>query len=164
MNALWLDGWTVLDRVETRKETTITAEYAVAPEACPKCGVVGRLYRHGAEVVEYRDAPAFGKRLVIAAKVKRFRCRECGATSMQPLPDMHPSRRMTRRCADHLIEQCRKRNYAEMSRETGVDESVIRALCNEAYEVSRAKARAGLAALSGFAVEVLESVDGVPVQ
>ncbi len=141
MNALWLPDWSEISREETGPATKILAEYGVLPEACPKCGVVGRLYRHGEKVVEYRDAPAFGRRLTLAVKVKRLRCMDCGATSMQPLPDMHPVRQITRRCADHLIEQCRTRNYAEMSRETGVDESVIRSLCNEAYETVKAARR-----------------------
>ncbi len=134
MNALWLDNWTIVDRETTKTSTTITATYAVVPDSCPKCGVVDRLYKHGEKVVEYRDAPAFGKRLTIAVKVKRFRCRDCGAVINQPLPDMPPNRQMTLRCAEHLKAQCLTRTYAEMSRETGVDESVIRSLCKEGYE------------------------------
>ena len=105
MNALWLENWTIVDRETTKTSTRITATYAVIPDSCPKCGVVDRLYKHGERIVEYRDAPAYGKRMTIAVKVKRFRCRDCGATTMQPLPDMHPTRQMTLRCAEHMVEQ-----------------------------------------------------------
>ena len=134
MNALCLDDWIVTKQNVEGQIRTFQAEFGVMPDACPKCGVVGRLYKHGAKEIEYKDTPAFGKKVVIVATVKRFKCRECGATFMQHLPDIQPGREMTRRCAEHLIEQCRKRTYAEMSRETGVDESVIRALCNAEYE------------------------------
>ncbi len=134
MNALCLDDWIVTKQNVEGQIRTFQAEFGVMPDACPKCGVVGRLYKHGAKEIEYKDTPAFGKKVVIVATVKRFKCRECGATFMQPLPDIQPGREMTRRCAEHLIEQCRERTYAEMSRETGVDESVIRALCNAEYE------------------------------
>ena len=150
MNALWLDNWTIVDRETTKTSTTITATYAVVPDSCPKCGVIDRLYKHGEKVVEYRDAPAYGKRVTIAVKVKRFRCRECGAVINQPLPDMHPNRQMTLRCAEHLQEQCLTRNYAEMSRETGVDESVIRSLCNEGYEKLKAIRRPIAPAILGI--------------
>lgn len=137
MNALWLKDWTVLAMQKAGKAMSVEAEYDILPESCPLCGVVARLYKHGTKVVPYKDAPAFGKPLVVNVKVKRFRCRECGGTFMQPLPDMHPTRQVTRRLADHLIEQCNSRNYAEMSRETGVDESVVRAICNEEYRKMR---------------------------
>jgi len=137
VNALWLKDWTVLAMQKAGKAMSVEAEYDVLPESCPLCGVVGRLYKHGAKIVPYKEAPAFGQPVVVHVKVKRFRCRECSGTFMQPLPDMHPTRQITNRLAEHLIEQCNTRNYAEMSRETGVDESVIRAVCNEEYRKMR---------------------------
>lgn len=134
MNALCLEDWTVIRHDVEGQTRRFSASYDAVPDSCLKCGVVGRLYRHGNKEIEYRDTPAFGKKVVIVADVKRFRCRECGATSMQKLPDMHHERQMTQRCAEYLIQQCRTRTYAEMSRETGVEESVIRALCNAEYD------------------------------
>ena len=132
-NCLWLPGWLTEEPVIENKVATVVAEYTVLPNHCPHCGVIGRLYRHGVESVIYRDIPGFGNQTVIKAAVKRFQCRECRKTFMQPLPHMHPTRQLTNRCVDHLREQCLRRNYAEMSRETGVDESVIRFLCNQQY-------------------------------
>lgn len=117
MNALWLKDWTVLAMQKAGKAMSVEAEYDVLPESCPLCGVVGRLYKHGAKIVPYKEAPAFGQPVVVHVKVKRFRCRECSGTFMQPLPDMHPTRQITNRLAEHLIEQCNTRNYAEMSRQ-----------------------------------------------
>lgn len=138
MNALCLEDWTVIRHDVEGQTRRFSATYDAVPDSCLKCGVVGRLYRHGNKEIEYRDTPAFGKKVVIVADVKRFKCRDCGATFMQPLPDMQSDRQMTRRCAEHLIEQCRERTYAEMSRETGVDESVIRSVCNAEYKTMQA--------------------------
>ena len=134
MNAIWLPDWTVTELRTSGQIVTAEAKYGLIPEACPRCGVVGRLYGHGSKQVVYRDAPAFGKQLVLNVEVKRFKCRDCGVTSMQPLPDMHPQRQLTKRCVEHVLEQCLSRKYAEVARETGVDESVVRAVCNEEYE------------------------------
>jgi len=132
-NYLWLPGWRTEEPIIEDKVVTIPAEYTVLPDHCPHCGVVGRLYSHGPRDIEYRDIPSFAKQTVIRVSVKRFRCRECSKTSTQPLPHMHPTRQLTNRVVDHLREQCLRRNYAAMSRETGIDESVIRAICNEQY-------------------------------
>lgn len=103
MNALCLEDWTVLRHDVEGQTRRFLATYDVVPDSCLKCGVVGRLYKHGVKQIEYRDTPAFGKKVVIVADVKRFKCRDCGATFMQPLPDMQPDRQMTRRCAELAI-------------------------------------------------------------
>lgn len=133
MNPLMLPDWDVSAVTETETAFVYKAKYKVEPEACPKCGVVGGFYRHGHKAVTYKDAPAFTKKTVINAEVKRYACRECGSTFMQPLPAMHPSRQLTLRSVKYLREQCLRRQYAELARDTGIDESVVRAVCNDEY-------------------------------
>ncbi|KON62592.1 transposase [Komagataeibacter europaeus] len=58
---------------------------------------------------------------------------------MQPLPDMDPQRRMTRRCVDHIREQGLIRPYAHLAREIGLDEKTIRDICNEEIEALLAR-------------------------
>lgn len=87
-HALWLEGWLVTATTETKDARIAEAVYAPLPSTCLKCGSVDRLYRHGVKSVDYVDTPSAGKRLIIRAQVKRFRCRDCFETSMQPLPDM----------------------------------------------------------------------------
>jgi hypothetical protein len=60
-NCLGLPGWLTEEPVFEENKATVVAEYTVLPEHCPKCGCVDRIYRHGSERVEYKDAPAFGK-------------------------------------------------------------------------------------------------------
>lgn len=131
-NALMLQGWDVTGIKVVGNVQEATATYNSLLDACPKCGSVGRLYRHGAKTIDYRDAPAFGKQFVIRCRVQRWRCRDCGETSMQPLPDMDVKRRMTRRCVEYIEQQGVPQTYAALARHVGVDEKTIRNICNEA--------------------------------
>src|SRR6185437_10708275 len=134
MNALFLENWTVTGNHRPRGHLVVSARYNIIPEACPKCGVVGRLYRHGSKKVAYRDAPAFGRRLVIEADVLRFRCRDCEKTSMQPLPDVDPRRQMTRRCVEWIEHEGIRRPYAQIAAEIEIDDKTVRDICNESFE------------------------------
>lgn len=134
VNALYLDNWTV-EMVDRSKEGyRLVARYDVEPDHCPKCGSTRQPYRHGPRAIDYVDAPVHGQRTIVAVDVQRYRCRDCSGTFMQPLPDMDPHRRMTRRCADHIREQGLIRPYAHLAREIGLDEKTIRDICNEEIE------------------------------
>lgn len=133
-NGLWLDGWDVREMRIVGDVREAKANCQSLLDTCPKCGCVGRLYRHGTKTIEYRDAPAFGKQVVIIAEVQRYRCRECNATSMQPLPDMDSRRQMTKRCVRYIEEQGVPQTYAALARHIGCDEKTIRNICNEAME------------------------------
>ena len=134
MNALMMDGWDVTGFKITGEVRETTACYHSLLEICPKCGSVGRLYRHGIKEIEYRDAPAFGKQTVICCRVQRFRCRDCSETCMQPLPDIDTQRRMTKRCVAYIQEQGTMRTYADIARTIGCDEKTVRNICNSAFE------------------------------
>jgi transposase len=126
-NALRLPDWEIIAVEERGDVVEVTARYLPFPDACPKCGVVGRLYRHGTAPVEYHDLP-YGKRTLIHAEVQRIRCRECLVTSMQPLPHMDERRRMTKRCIAHIEQQTIHRTFADVGRTFALDEKTIRAI------------------------------------
>lgn len=134
INALMLQGWDVTGVKVVGNVQEATATYNSLLDTCPKCGSVGRLYRHGIKTIEYRDAPAFGKQFVIVCRVQRYRCRDCNETSMQPRPDMDTRRRMTKRCVDYIEHQGSIRTYADIARTIGIDEKTVRNICNEAFE------------------------------
>lgn len=133
-HALMLHGWDVTGVKVVGNVQEATATYNSLLDSCPKCGSVGRLYRHGVKAIDYRDAPAFGKQFVIRCQVQRWRCRECNETSMQPLPDMDTRRRMTKRCVEFIEQQGAHRTYADIARTIGVDEKTVRNICNEKFE------------------------------
>lgn len=140
-NGIWLPGWRTLSTKDQGAARVATAEYIVTPSHCRKCGVQERLYAHGTKTVEYRDTPAWGRQFIIRAIVKRFRCRECLDTFMQPLPDIDTKRHMTKRCVEYIEQQGVAATYAELARAIGVDEKTIRNICNERFERDMAERR-----------------------
>lgn len=97
-----LPGWKTLGKHTEGGDEVIEAEYTTHPEACQRCGVIGRLYRHGTKTVTYRDTPNRTGPAVIQVKVQRYRCRDCSETFLQPLGGIEEARRMTTRCADYI--------------------------------------------------------------
>ncbi len=134
-NALMLVGWEVHDVKHTMSDGRVAlATYGPVTDTCPKCGSIGRLYRHGTKIVDYRDTPAFGAQFLIRCKVQRFRCRDCSETFMQPLPDMDSRRQMTKRCVAYIEEQGVHQTFAALSRQVGVDEKTVRNICHTALD------------------------------
>lgn len=55
-----LQDWRVTATRQEDGELVIEAEYSVQPAACLKCGVIGRLYKHGPKPITVRDSPVRG--------------------------------------------------------------------------------------------------------
>lgn len=126
-NQLYLPDWSVFEApIDADGAYQIAATYDVAPEACLKCGVVGQLYKHGTKAITYVDAPVHGRQTFINVKRGRYRCRDCGGTFMQPLPDMDDERRMTLRCREYIQRQCLLKPNTHVAEDVGVDEKVVR--------------------------------------
>lgn len=121
-----LPRWTVISSARSDDCYTISAEYTEHLQACTKCGVVGKLYRHGPKVVTYRDSPIRGAHVQLVAKVQRYKCRECGGTSLQPLEGVEVDRRMTRRCVEYIKTQCLRDTFTRLAEHIGCDEKTIR--------------------------------------
>lgn len=126
-----LAGWTVLGKRLDGFEYELEAEYTVQPTACQKCGVIGRLYKHGTKPTTYRDSPIRGHAVRILAKVQRFKCRECGETFLQPLAGMHSSMRMTERCANFIKGQSLMTTFVRVAEAVGCDEKTVRSLAGD---------------------------------
>lgn len=129
-NALLLPNWTVTNVIEAPKTYTIEATYSAEPEACPKCGGL-ELYRHGTKKQQFRDAPMRGRETMIEVRRPRYRCRSCGGTFMQPLPDMIEERRMTRDCWEYIATHALFQTNVAVADEVGVDEKVVRQISDE---------------------------------
>jgi len=121
-----LHGWRVISSNQDQDTYTIEAEYETPLEACPKCGVIGRLYRHGTKPVTYRDAPIRGCHVQILARVQRYRCRDCGGTSLQALGGMQHDRRMTERCIAYIEGQAIRDSWTRIAEHVGCDEKTVR--------------------------------------
>lgn len=102
----------------------VKAECGVVPSACPTCQ--NALYRHGSQWQTYIDTPIHGKRVLIEIDRKRYRCKICGKTLFEPLPDMDGKRLATTRLIQHIERHCLRKTFSELSREVGVDDKTIR--------------------------------------
>jgi transposase len=79
-----LKGWTVLGRTEEDGADVLEAEYPLPmPTACPKCGTLDCIYRHGTKATTYVDIPMRGKHLAAKAGF--------GQHSGQPGSETHPA-------------------------------------------------------------------------
>lgn len=128
MDFLDLEGWTLTEKRLVDGEFELEAEHAAEPNACSKCGVIGRLHRHGSRMTIYRDSPVRGCKVKLLAKVKRYRCRDCGGTFLQPLAGVLVERHMTQRCAEFIQKQCLMDTFVRVASEVGCDEKTVRSV------------------------------------
>jgi transposase-like protein len=126
-----LPGWTVLAKRLDGTEYELEAEYTVQPTVCPKCGSLGKPYKHGTKNTTYRDSPIRGKTTRILARVQRYRCRDCSETFLQPLAGVLANRLMTERCAEFIGEQCLVDTFVRIAQNVGCDEKTVRTLASE---------------------------------
>lgn len=126
-----LDGWTLLARTQEYGWDVLDAEYRPQPTACPKCGTIGHLYRHGTKPTTYLDIPLRGAPARLRAKVQRYRCRSCEETFLQPLGGIRDDRRMTERCAAFIQANCLRDTFVRIAEDVGCDDKTVRSLAAE---------------------------------
>lgn len=130
-NALFLANWTVGNPTIIDKVLHVPAKYDLQPDSCPRCGVVDRLYKHGAKEFTFRDAPVHGRQAVVDVTRQRYRCRECNETFWQPIPDIDDNRRMMRRCLAYIEDHALSRPNTHVAADVGVDEKIVRLIGGE---------------------------------
>jgi transposase len=98
---------------------------------CAHCGH-SDIIRHGTKQHVFIDCPIHGKRVGIHLERQRYRCKICGATFLDPLPDMADGRLlMTKRVVTYIQEQSLSRTFASLAEEIGVDEKTVRNIFRE---------------------------------
>ena len=124
-----LKGWTVLGRTEEDGADVLEAEYPLPmPTACPKCGTLDCIYRHGTKATTYVDIPMRGKPAKLRAKVQRYRCTSCKETFLQPLGGILEGRRMTERCATYIKAHSLRDTFTRIAENVGCDDKTVRTL------------------------------------
>lgn len=126
-----LEGWDEKDSWHDGNEQVILAEYTVPPTACTKCGVIGSLYKHGPKDITIRDIPLRAWPTRIIARAKRYKCRECGGTFIQPLGGIHPDTRMTERLVEYIKSQCLKDTFVRIANNIGCDDKTVRNIAGD---------------------------------
>jgi len=102
----------------------VAAFGTVSPTVCPACS--GALYGHGTKEQVFMDAPIRGYRVKLVLERRRYRCRECGRTLYDPLPEIDAKRNMTERLVAYIEARCMQQTFANLSREVGVDDKTVR--------------------------------------
>lgn len=129
-NILNLPAYKVLKIEETDHDYHIKAEVANPPQQCPECAATS-LVGFGRNEVMVRDLPSHGKRVAVYVDARRYRCKECGKTFMDRLPDVVPNTHMTRRLREWICEQALSRTFTSIANDVGVVEGTIRVLFRE---------------------------------
>ena len=127
---LALPNWAVLAAERNDDKLVIKAEYQIQPDCCLKCGSTS-FYRHGSKPVTYRDSPIREYTVTIEAILKRYRCRECGGTFLQPVTGMHPEMRMTSRCVAFIQDRFFRYTFTDLAEQIGCDDKTVRTIANE---------------------------------
>lgn len=128
---LQLPGWEARHVHVQDGQYIIEADYTRQDETCQKCGVIGRLYRHGTKKVSYRDSPTHGKPVVLEGTIQRYKCRDCGETFVQSPAGIEADRRMTARCVEYIKEQCLRDTFTRMAEHIGCVEGTIRNIAGD---------------------------------
>ncbi len=131
MSILHLPQWEVAHTEHDAHNYTVSAKYTQDAHACPSCKAVDRLIRFGTLEQTFLDLPVHTKRVVIHVERQRYRCAKCGKTFMQPLPDMHDQRLMTRRLCSYIQQESLKTTFTSIAESVGVDESLVRLIFRE---------------------------------
>lgn len=129
-----LENWKAISVTKTDEEQTIEAEYLIQPQFCQKCGAPDNLYKHGTKPVIYRDSPIRGLPVAIKAILKRYKCKSCGSTFLQPITGIYPDTRMTERCVEYINRQCLYDTFTHIANHLGCDEKTVRAVSSNHIE------------------------------
>lgn len=120
-----LPSYRVLQVEDTDGDYHIKAETISPPERCIHCGS-DALVAFGRRENWIRDLPIHGKRVGLSVDTRRFRCKTCGKTFYEPLPEADPKRSMTTRLKEWLEKKSLRRPFTHLADETGVGNSTIR--------------------------------------
>lgn len=124
-NVLNLPAYKVLGSTESEHDYHIKAETAAPLTVCSNCRsreVVG----YGRVEVLVHDLPMHGKRVGIYVDARRFKCKSCGKTFMEHLPEVNANRWMTERLVKWIGQRSMTNTFTGIAEEIGVTEGTIR--------------------------------------
>ena len=122
---LGLQGLIIKNIEETEKEIHIYAEMKRKTQNCICCGTATDTVHDYREQI-IKDIPAFGKKVIIFLRKRRYRCPHCGKRFFEEnkfLPKYH---RMTNRLAAYIVDKLSdERSFTSVAREVDVSVSTV---------------------------------------
>lgn len=129
VDILNLSGWQITDEHEEEHSYRFLAKVTVPVSSCPLCGSLVPPYRFGVREHEFADLPMHGKQVRIVAKRKRYRCKVCRKTFLDPVPHMSERHSATMRLVNHIERETlslSSRTFLSLGHEIGVTEDTVR--------------------------------------
>ena len=130
MDLLQLDDLDLIRVVEEAHDFHIFADLSDETTHCQHCGKYGAIGFGRREQV-INDLPRFGKRSSIYVETRCWRCKHCGKSFYEDLPQMDENRRMTDRLVQWIGERALRRTNSGVVDEVGVTEATIRLVFSE---------------------------------
>lgn len=124
--SLSLSGVKVVTARESDDLYVLDVESTVPTTHCLKCGVVGERIAFGRLKQEVRDTPIHGKRVRLFLSRRRYRCKACGQTFLEPVPWMHEERRATKRLVEAVERDALTVPNSHVAHRYGVDEKTVK--------------------------------------
>ncbi|OLV20127.1 Il-IS 2 transposase [Deinococcus marmoris] len=72
------------------------------------------------------DTPIYAAHVRLVIERQRYRCKSCGATSLEPLAWVHPDRQATRRLVEAIERDCLTLSNIQTAHMYGVDDKTVR--------------------------------------
>ena len=121
------------DRIETNQEITYFVELKNRPSCCPYCESDLKMYSMGQGKARWiKDVPQRNKKVKLCVYQRRYQCSDCGVQFWERLPDVHPTKRMTKRLAKLAVKEAKQNLVIATAKKLGVCDGTIRQLCRAA--------------------------------
>jgi len=132
MSILNLRSLKVIGVQETGAGYLFTVETVEKPSRCPRCGMIGAaITGHGRKQQVFQDVPDYDSQIGILVERRRYACRECGATFLEPLVEMDGKRHVTKRLLRYIQNRSITNTFTGVAGETGLDEKTVRLIFND---------------------------------
>ena len=120
--------------INVKKDTDhtyhINAEIVIDMITCESCNI-GKLIKNGSKTTLYRDIPLHGLFVGVYLKRRRYKCKDCGATSYQQSCEMHEKALMTNRLHAYIYKNAFNKTFQSVADEVGLDERTVRRIFKE---------------------------------
>src|SRR5947209_5732387 len=109
----------------------MTVEYQSDRVHCSHCASIDNFLRFGKVSQVIMDLPVHAKRVGLNVQRQRYKCKDCGRTFVQYLPDIDERRALTKRLMSYIEVESVKRTFTGISSDVGVDEKTVRNIFGE---------------------------------